>query len=112
MVLLGLSEKNRQPRVATIQNPYSLINRTFEVGLAEAAIREDCGLLAYLPRGFSALTGKYLDDALPEGSRQSLFPSFARNFKPQGIAATARYVVLGREHGLEPSQMALAWVHS
>ncbi len=112
MALLGLSEKNRHNRVAAIQNPYSLINRTFEVGLAEAAIRENCGLLAYSPLGFGALTGKYLDGALPEGSRQSLFPSFTRNFKPQGIAATARYVALAREHGLEPSQMALAWVHS
>ncbi len=112
MALLGLSDQNGHARVAAIQNPYSLINRTFEVGLAEPAIREDCGLLAYSPLGFGALTGKYLDDALPEGSRQSLFPSFTRNFKAKGIEATARYVALAREHGLQPSQMALAWVHS
>ncbi len=112
MALLGLSEQNGHPRVAAIQNPYSLINRAFEVGLAEPAIREDCGLLAYSPLGFGALTGKYLDGAPPEGSRQALYPAFTRNFKPKGIEATARYVALARAHGLEPSQMALAWVHA
>ena len=112
MALLRLAETEGRTRVAAIQNPYSLINRSFEVGLAEAAIREDCGLLAYSPLGFGALTGKYLDGALPAGARKTLFPSFTRNFKPKGIEATARYVALAREHGLQPSQMALAWVHA
>lgn len=99
-------------RICAIQNPYSLLNRTFEVGLAEIAIREDVGLFGYSPLGFGALTGKYLDGALPKGSRLQLFPAFGRNFKPRGIEATARYVALARDHGLEPAAMAIAFVNS
>ncbi|WNK00363.1 aldo/keto reductase [Thalassospiraceae bacterium LMO-JJ14] len=102
----------RPSRIAAIQNPYNLLNRTFEVGLAEIAVREDVGLFAYSPLGFGALTGKYLDGALPEGSRLKLFPDFKRHFKPRGIEATARYVALAREHGLDPAVMALAFVNS
>lgn len=112
MELMKLSESKGLPRMASIQNPYSLINRTFEVGLAEAAIRSVCGLLAYSPLGFGALTGKYLDGALPEGSRGALYPEFQRNFRPRGVEATARYVALAREHGLDPAQMAIAFVNS
>ena len=99
-------------RVAAIQNPYNLLNRTFEVGLAEMAIREDVGLFAYSPLGFGALTGKYLDGAPPKGSRLDLFPDFKRHFKPKGIEATRHYVELARDHGLDPSVMALAFVNS
>jgi aryl-alcohol dehydrogenase-like predicted oxidoreductase len=99
-------------RVAAIQNPYNLLNRTFEVGLAEMVIREDVGLFAYSPLGFGALTGKYLDGPAPKGSRLDLFPDFKRHFKPRGIEATRRYVELARDHGLDPSVMALAFVNS
>jgi len=110
--LIKLSEVRDLPRVASIQNPYSLLNRSFEVGLSEIALRTDCGLFAYSPLGFGALTGKYLDGALPEGSRRALFPEFRRNFKPRAVEATGRYVALAREHGLDPAQMALAYVNS
>lgn len=103
---------SRPSRIAAIQNPYNLLNRTFEVGLAEIAVREDVGLFAYSPLGFGALTGKYLDGALPKGSRLQLFPDFKRHFKPRGIEATARYVALAREHGLDPAAMALAFVNT
>lgn len=99
-------------RIAAIQNPYNLLNRTFEVGLAEIAVREDVGLFAYSPLGFGALTGKYLGGALPEGSRLHLYPDFKRHFKPRGIEATERYVALAREHGLDPAAMALAFVNA
>lgn len=103
---------DRPSRVAAIQNPYNLLNRTFEVGLAEMAIREHVGLFAYSPLGFGALSGKYLDGQLPKGSRLQLFPDFKRHFKPRGVEATERYVALARTHGLDPSAMAIAFVNS
>jgi aryl-alcohol dehydrogenase-like predicted oxidoreductase len=100
------------PRVASIQNPYSLLNRSFEVGLAEMSIREDVGLLAYSPLGFGVLTGKYLGGAKPEGARLSLFERFARYTNPQAEAAAAAYVKLFQDHGIDPTQGALAFVNS
>ncbi len=101
------------PRMMAIQNPYSLVNRSFEVGLAEIAIKEHIGLLAYSPLGFGVLTGKYLDGAMPEGSRLALFGNhFTRYTKPTTHAAVERYVTLARESGLDPAQMALAYVTS
>ncbi|MBO6518965.1 MAG: aldo/keto reductase [Rhodospirillales bacterium] len=99
-------------RICAIQNPYSLLNRTFEVGLAEIAVREDVGLFGYSPLGFGALTGKYLGGALPQGSRLQLFPDFKRNFKPRGIEATEKYVALARAHDIAPAAMAIAFVNS
>ncbi len=107
-----LSQSNGSPRIASIQNPYNLLCRTYEVGLAEVSIREDCGLLAYSPLAFGALTGKYLDGALPDGSRHKLFPEYMRYFRPAGTEATAAYVALARQHGLDPTQMAIAYVNS
>ncbi len=99
-------------RIVSIQNPYNLLNRTFEVGLAEMAIRENAGLLAYSPLGFGALSGKYLDGPAPAGSRLALFPGFRRHFKPNGVKATREYVKLARDNGLDPAQMAIAYVNA
>ena len=112
MKFLEIAERAGLPRIASIQNPYNLICRTFEVGLSEIAIREDCGLLAYSPLAFGALTGKYLNGNKPDGSRHILFPQFQRYFKPAGVKATEAYVALAREHGLDPAGMALAFVNS
>jgi aryl-alcohol dehydrogenase-like predicted oxidoreductase len=103
---------DRSARAVSVQNPYNLLNRTFEVGLAEMAIHEDVGLLGYSPLGFGALTGKYLNGGLPDGSRLKLFPDFKRHFKPRGIEATQRYVELAHKHDLDPTVMALAFVNS
>jgi len=100
------------PRIASIQNPYNLINRTFEIGLSEFAHREDLGLLAYSPLAFGVLTGKYLGGAKPPGARITLFERFARYTSPQAEAATQAYVDLALEQGLDPAQMALAFVNS
>ena len=100
------------PRIVSIQNPYNLLNRSFEIGLAEFALREAVGLLAYSPLGFGVLSGKYLHGQRPEGARLTLFERFSRYTNPQGIAATGAYVALARQHGLEPAQMALAYVTS
>ena len=100
------------PRIASIQNPYNLLNRSFEVGLAEFAHRESVGLLAYSPLGFGVLSGKYLDGARPSQSRLTLFSRFARYTGETAASATREYVALARQHGLDPAQMALAYVHA
>jgi aryl-alcohol dehydrogenase-like predicted oxidoreductase len=112
MRFIQLAETHGLPRVASIQNPYSLLNRVFDIALAEVAWRESCGLLAYSPLGFGVLTGKYLDGAKPKGARLTLFDSYTRYVSPKGRAATAAYVALAREHGLDPAQMAIAFVTS
>jgi aryl-alcohol dehydrogenase-like predicted oxidoreductase len=100
------------PRIVSIQNPYSLLNRTFENGLSEFSHRDGIGLLAYSPLGFGWLTGKYEGGARPAGARITLFERFQRYSKPQAVQATSRYVELARRHGLSPAQMALAFVNS
>lgn len=111
MSLLKLAEKHELPRIVSIQNPYNLLNRSFEVGLSEISHFEGVQLLAYSPLAFGCLSGKYLDGAKPTGARCSLYERFVRYFTPQGIAATQAYVSLAREHGLDPAQMALAFVN-
>jgi aryl-alcohol dehydrogenase-like predicted oxidoreductase len=110
MECLRLAERQGLPRVASIQNPYSLLNRTFEVGLAEMAIREQVGLLAYSPLAFGVLSGKYLNGQRPPGARLTLYERFQRYNSPQAEAATRAYVALARAHGLDPAQMALQYV--
>ena len=107
---LQLADARGWPRVASVQNPYNLLNRTYEIGLAEMSLREQCGLLAYSPLAFGALTGKYLNGLKPEKGRLTLFTRFNRYSNPQAQKACARYVQLARDHGLDPAQMALAFV--
>ena len=112
MGFLQTAEQLGLSRIVSVQNPYSLLNRSYEVGLAEISWREHCGLLAYSPLGFGVLSGKYLDGARPRGSRLNLFPDYTRYSNPAAESATARYVALAREHRLDPAQMALAFVNS
>ncbi|MDR3416283.1 MAG: NADP(H)-dependent aldo-keto reductase [Nevskia sp.] len=107
-----LARESGLPRPVSIQNPYSLLNRSFEIGLAEYAHRDKLGLLAYSPLAFGVLSGKYLDGARPPGARITLFARFGRYNGAQADAATAEYVALARKHGLDPAQMALAFVQS
>ena len=107
---LHLADTLGLPRVASIQNPYSLVNRSFEVGLAEMAIREDVGLLAYSPLAFGVLSGKYLAGQRPEGARLSLFERFTRYTNEQTEQAASAYVSLFRQHGIDAAQGALAYV--
>lgn len=109
---LRLADERGWPRIVSIQNPYSLLNRSFEVGLAEFVHREDVGLLAYSPLGFGVLSGKYLDGARPPGARLTLFNRFRRYTGEAGHAAVRDYVKLARRHGLDPAQMALAYVNT
>ncbi|MBF8999215.1 MULTISPECIES: NADP(H)-dependent aldo-keto reductase [Vibrio] len=111
MSYLRLADKHDLPKVVSIQNPYNLLNRTFEVGLSEVSHYEGVKLLAYSPMAFGILSGKYLNGARPKGARCSLFERFQRYFTPQGIKATEAYVNLANEFGLDPAQMALAFVN-
>ncbi|ENP7459180.1 NADP(H)-dependent aldo-keto reductase [Vibrio fluvialis] len=111
MTYLRLAEKHDLPRMVSIQNSYNLLNRSFEVGLSEISHYEGVKLLAYSPMAFGVLSGKYLNGARPTGARCSLFERFQRYFTPQGLKATEAYVNLAREFGLDPAQMALAFVN-
>ena len=112
MQFLQIAEKNGWPRVASIQNPYNLLNRSFEVGLAEIAHREKTGLLAYSPLAMGTLTGKYLNGARPKNTRMTLFARFQRYNSPEAEAAIQAYVKLAKVHCLDPAQMALAYINS
>jgi aryl-alcohol dehydrogenase-like predicted oxidoreductase len=107
---LRLAEQEGLPRVVSIQNPYSLLNRSFEVGLAEMAIREEVGLLAYSPLAFGVLSGKYRGGTKPAGARLTLFKQFTRYLNPRAVAATEAYLAIAERHNLNPAQMALAFV--
>jgi len=109
---LRAAEKFDLERVVTIQNPYNLLNRSFEINLAEFAHREQVGLLAYSPLAFGMLSGKYENGARPSGARLTLFERFARYTNPQAIAAASGYVALARKHGIDAAQLALAYVSS
>lgn len=111
MSFLREAERHDLPRIVSVQNPYSLLNRSYEVGLAEVSIREKAGLLAYSPLGFGVLSGKYLNNIRPEGARLSLWSDYARYSSDNAQKATAAYVRLARDHGLDPAQMALAFIH-
>jgi aryl-alcohol dehydrogenase-like predicted oxidoreductase len=106
------AERLNLPRMASIQNAYSLVNRSFEVGLSEVAQREHCGLLAYSPLAMGALSGKYLDGSATPTDRLNKYPHFKRYRGPHADPSTAKYVALAKAHGLDPAQMALAFVNS
>lgn len=110
MRYLAEADSRGLPRIASIQNPYNLLNRTYEIGLAEISHREKVSLLVYSPLAFGVLSGKYLGGARPEGARISLFKRFSRYTNPQAEIATAKYIALAKEHGINPVQMALQYV--
>lgn len=103
-------EKNLE-RIASIQNPYSLLNRTFEIGLSEFSRFEQVSLLAYSPLAFGVLSGKYLNKQRPAKARLTLFERFTRYTGDNVDTAVADYVALAREIGVTPSQLALAFVN-
>jgi aryl-alcohol dehydrogenase-like predicted oxidoreductase len=111
MRFLDAAERHGLPRMASIQNAYNLLNRTYETALAEISMREEIGLLAYSPLAQGYLTGKYLDGARPAGARTTLFNRGQRYEKPGAEAAIREYVTLARDHGLDPAAMACAFVN-
>ena len=101
----------QRPRVRTIQNPYSLLNRTFETGNAEVCHREDVGLLAYSPLAFGVLSGKYRGGSQPEKARLTLFPHYDRYSSDPCKQAVEAYFELAQKNGMSLTQLALAFVN-
>ena len=112
MRFVSASEAGKGPRVVSIQNAYNLLNRTFEVNLAEIAMREQVGLLAYSPLAQGYLSGKYQNGARPAGARTTLFKRGDRYETPGAHEAIDDYLAVARDFGLDPSQLALAFVTS
>jgi aryl-alcohol dehydrogenase-like predicted oxidoreductase len=112
MSFLKHADAKGQARVQSVQNAYNLLNRTYEVALAEVTMHENVSLLAYSPLAQGYLTGKYLDGARPPGARTTLFSRGQRYENPTAEAAIRKYIALAKEFGLDPAQMALAFVNS
>lgn len=109
---LKIAERMNLARIVSIQNAYSLVNRTFEQGLHEMCYREKVGLLAYSPLAFGLLSGKYIKNPAQAG-RMTLFPEFGQRYQKPGVAvAVAAYAQLAEQHGLTSAQMALAYTRS
>ena len=109
---LRQAEQASLPRIVSIQNPYNLLNRTFEIGLAEISWREKAGLLAYSPMAFGALSGKYLGGATPPNARLTLYKKrYGRYINEIATQATQAYVSIAQRHEINPAQMALAFVN-
>ncbi len=102
--------KKGAPKMITLQNPYSLLNRKDEIGMVEILHRENIGLLAYSPLGFGMLTGKYLEE-IPKNSRVDLFPNYNRYMKENSYKATRLYNEIAKKHGISLTQLSLAYVN-
>lgn len=110
MRYLRLAEEKRLPRIASIQNEYSLTCRIFEPDLAEIALMEEVGLLAYSPLSTGAISGKYLNGALPPGSRRTLGQRHTHRANPMTDMAIAAYINVAKSYHLDVCQMALAFI--
>ena len=103
--------KHSRPKIISIQNPYSLLNRTFEIGNSEICHKENIGLLAYSPLGFGTLTGKYLGGNMPKNARLTLFPHYDRFSNKESKKAIQKYYDLAKENGMSLTTMALSFVN-
>ena len=110
MKFLHLAEKLGLEKFVSVQNPYSLLNRTYEIGMSEIAKYEGIGLLAYSPLAFGYLTGKFRNGARPENARITRFSRFSRYTNPESEWATEQYAQLAEQHGLTLTQLALAFI--
>ncbi len=109
---LELSKINNLPRVMSVQNPYSLVNRTYEIGMSEISIREKCGLLVYYPLAAGALSGKYRNGQMPKNARLTLFKGWERMINPLAMKAYEDYHKLAKEINISMVQLAQAFVNS
>lgn len=103
--------KQELPKMITVQNPYSLLNRLFEVGSSEICKRENVGLLAYSPLGFGILTGKYFNGKMPKNSRLDLFPTLKRYSNENSIKAAKLYEEVAKKHNLSLTHLSLSFVN-
>jgi aryl-alcohol dehydrogenase-like predicted oxidoreductase len=113
MHFLHLAKQNKLPEIVSVQNPYSLLNRTYEIGLAEISHRESIGLLAYSPLAFGVLSGKYYNGNTPENARLIKFKDKLPRYNGElSRKASNLYTDLANESGISPAQLALAFVNS
>tara|TARA_B100000945_G_C20420854_1_gene617899 strand:+ start:1109 stop:2146 length:1038 start_codon:yes stop_codon:yes gene_type:complete len=106
-----IESKENRPKIISIQNPYSLLNRTFEIGNSEICHKENIGLLAYSPLGFGTLTGKYLGGNMPKNARLTLFPHYDRFSNKESKKVIQKYFDLAKEYGMSLTTMALSFVN-
>ncbi len=109
---IELSKSKKLPRMMSVQNPYNLVNRTYEIGMSEISIREKCGLLVYYPLATGALTGKYRNGQMPKNSRQALFKGWERHLNPLAMKAYEEYYKLAKESNMTMAQLAQAFVNT
>ncbi len=109
---LEISENKKLPRMMSVQNPYSLVNRTYEIGMSEISIREKCGLLVYYPLASGALSGKYRNGLMPKNARMTLFKGWERMINPLAMKAYDEYFKLSKEINITMVQLAQAFVNS
>ena len=109
---LEISKNKNLPRMMSVQNPYSLVNRTYEIGMSEISIREKCGLLVYYPLASGALSGKYRKGQMPKNARMTLFKGWERMINPLAMKAYDEYYKLAKENNITMVQLAQAFVNS
>ncbi len=109
---IELSKSKKLPRMMSVQNPYNLVNRTYEIGMSEISIREKCGLLVYYPLATGALSGKYRNGQMPKNSRQALFKGWERHLNPLAMKAYEEYYKLAKENEMTMAQLAQAFVNT
>ena len=112
MKFIQISKEKKLPRMMSIQNVYSLVNRVFDIANSEVSIREQCGLLAYSPLAGGRLSGKYISNSMPKGARYTIWPRrFSRHHTKRGEIAVEAYVSLAKKYGIAPSTFANAFVN-
>ena len=109
---LEISKNKNLPRMMSVQNPYSLVNRTYEIGMSEISIREKCGLLVYYPLASGALSGKYREGQMANNARMTLFKGWERMINPLAMKAYDEYYKLAKENNITMVQLAQAFVNS
>ena len=109
---LEISKNKGAPRMMSVQNPYNLVNRTYEIGMSEISIREKCGLLVYYPLAAGGLSGKYRNGKIPKNSRMALFKGWERHLNPLAMKAYDEYFKLAKDLNLTMVQLAQSFVNS
>ena len=109
---LEISKNKGAPRMMSVQNPYNLVNRTYEIGMSEISIRQKCGLLVYYPLAAGALSGKYRNGEMPKNSRMALFKGWERHLNPLAMRAYDEYYKLAKDFNLTMVQLAQSFVNS
>ena len=109
---IEISKSKNLPRMMSVQNPYNLVNRTYEIGMSEISLREKCGLLVYYPLAAGGLSGKYRNNQMPKNSRMSLFKGWERHLNPLAMKAYDEYYKLAADNNLTMVQLAQSFVNS